>query len=47
MNCKGKELAGGERPDIEDHHYERVYSMVLRDNGTNSVSIDHVEPLTS
>jgi len=39
-------LMGGELPDLEDHHYDRVYIVVLKDDGTGSVRIEHVEPLT-
>lgn len=39
-------LTGGSLPDLEDHHYDRVYIVILKDDGTSSVTIDHVEPLT-
>lgn len=39
-------LTGGELPNLEDHHYDRVYVIKLKDDGTGAVRIEHIEPLT-
>ena len=39
-------LAGGDLPNLKDHHYDRIYIVTLRDDGTSNVNIEHVEPLT-
>lgn len=39
-------LTGGSLETLEDKDYDRVYIIVLHKDGTSSVVIDHVEPLT-
>ena len=39
-------LAGTKLPDLEDHHYDRIYIVSIKDDGSKSVTIEHVEPLT-
>ena len=39
-------LTGGDLPNLEDHHYDRIYIITLKDNGAGTVQIDHIEPYT-
>ncbi len=39
-------LTGGEMADMQDHHYDRIYIISLKDDKTSSVHIEHIKPLT-
>ena len=39
-------LSAGDLPNLEDHHYDRIYVIKLKDDGTGAVRIEHIEPLT-
>jgi len=39
-------LTGGSHETLDDRHYDRVYIITMSEDGTSSVTIEHVEPLT-
>ena len=39
-------LAGTNYPLLEDHQYDHLYMVTVKDDGTASVAIEFVEPLT-
>ena len=39
-------LAGTKYPLLEDHQYDHLYVVTLKEDGTTSVTIEFIEPLT-
>jgi len=39
-------LTGGQLPLLEEHQYDHLYVVTLKDDGTASVAIDFIEPRT-
>lgn len=39
-------LTDGEMADLQDHHYDRIYIISLKDDKTSSVRIEHIKPFT-